>query len=197
MQQDAREQLWGLKKMLFFLAFSFRLALVLSSRLASFLPSICIYTHTHTHTGATGNSKFPFMLLIIGACRYFMRPCKPLNYCTLKCILTLLRDHVAGEAFHCWSEDLKWWTTKEHDLLIIFNCRIKMIMKLARMLDCPGSHHKVTCVFGGKLTLVLMGISGGTTIDNVRNESKRINLKEITERAYNHLNLTWVYSYMV
>ncbi len=123
MKREGREWLCGLKNL-----FSFFF-------LASFLSffNLCCpahsNTHTHTHTGATGNSKFPFMLLIIGACRYFMRPCKPLNYCTLKCTLTLLRDHVDGKAFHCWSEDLKWWTTKEHDLLIIFNCRIKMIMK--------------------------------------------------------------------
>lgn len=130
---DTREQLVASKKLFSFLLFLF-------------LPSFYLHlpTHSNTHTGATGNSKFPFMLLIIGACRYFMRPCKPLNYCTLKCILTLLRDHVDGKAFHCWSENLKWWTTKEHDLLIIFNCRIKMIMKQGRIHKWPRPHHKVT-----------------------------------------------------
>lgn len=123
-KKDTREQLCGLKNL-----FSFRLSFLLSFLFPFLLLSTSSHSLKHTHTGATGNSKFPFMLLIIGACRYFMRPCKPLNYCTLKCILTLLRDHVDGKAFHCWSEDLKWWTTKEHDLLIIFNCRIKMIMK--------------------------------------------------------------------
>lgn len=48
-----------------------------------------VNTHTHTHfTGPTGCSKFPFTLLIIGACWYFMRPCKPLNYCTFKYVPT-------------------------------------------------------------------------------------------------------------
>lgn len=115
--KDRREAVW-LEKSLFFPSF--------------WIPFFLQSTSTppsHTHTGPRGNSKFPFMLLIIGACWYFMRPCKPLNYCTLKCILTLLRDHVDGQAFHCWSGDRKWWTTKEHDLLIIFNCRIKMVTK--------------------------------------------------------------------
>lgn len=86
--------------------------------------------HAQSRTGPRGNSKFPFMLLIIRACCYFMGPCKPLNYCTLKCIPTLLRERADRRAFHCPSEGPGRWTTKEHDSLIIFNGRIKMVMKL-------------------------------------------------------------------
>lgn len=70
------------------------------------------------------------MLLIIRACCYFMGPCKPLNYCTLKCIPTLLCDRTDRRVFHWPSEGPGRWTTKEHDSLIIFNSRIKMVMKL-------------------------------------------------------------------
>lgn len=69
-------------------------------------------------TGPRANSKFPFTLLIIGACWYFMRRCKLLNYSTLKCILTRLRDHGDGQGFHCCSEGLKYCRTKEHDLFL-------------------------------------------------------------------------------
>lgn len=85
--------------------------------------------HTQSQTGPRGNSEFPFMLLIIRACCYFMRPCKPLNYCTLKCIATLLRDRTDRRVSHWPSEGPGRWTTKEHDSLIIFNSRIKMVMK--------------------------------------------------------------------
>lgn len=121
--------------------------------MASFLPSIFIspLTHTDTHAqGPLGTPSFHSCFSLSVHVGILWGRVKPLNYCTLKCILTLLRDHVDGEAFHCCSKDLKWWTTKEHDLLIIFNCRIKMIMKLGRIHKRQRPHHKVTLYFWRK-----------------------------------------------